>query len=219
MGLDAAVGAWTVVMPVKVLSAAKTRLTDTDAAPAALALAFFTDTLSAVLATPAVAGAVVVTADARVRLLAESAGAVVVDDAAHPGINAAAQWGASHRVDGTGSAVVVSDLPSLTPAALTAALGLAGLSPTSFLADADDTGTTMWFAAPDQPIDPRFGPHSRRAHRESGAVDLVIAHTEHTAALWAARLDIDTADALERALAAGVGPATTHALTAAAAPG
>lgn len=199
-------------MPVKMLSVAKSRLVDADAAPAELALAFFTDTLTAVAATAAVTDIVVVTADAQVRRIAEEAGARVVDDAEHPGINAAAAAGAACATAGNGIAVLVSDLPCLSPGALSTALDLAACHPTCFVADADGTGTTMWFTRVDAPVITRFGPDSRAAHADAGAVDLVDRHPEHVDTLAPARLDIDTSSALERAVTTGVGTATANAL-------
>lgn len=210
------VATWTVVIPVKALPAAKSRLA--VGAPAALALAFLRDTLAAVLATPAVARVVVVTSDETVTQVARDLGALVVDDSLHPGINAAARHGAESAIPGTATAVVVSDLPCLRPETLTIALGAAGLHPCAFLADLEGIGTTMWFGGVDAPVAPRFGRDSRAAHADSGAVDLVAAHPDLAEPLTAARLDIDTADALEHARAVGVGAATAAALAALGAP-
>lgn len=210
--MDVRVAPWTVVIPVKALPHAKTRLAADVATPADLALAFLRDTLTAVQATASVERAVVVTADPVVAALAGQAGAMIVDDSAHPGINPAAQHGADHRAPGSGIAVIVSDLPCLTPDALTAALDAADGHPRAFLADLDGTGTTMWFAAPEAPVEPRFGVQSRSAHAEAGDVDLVAAHPALADALLPARLDIDTVAALDRAIIVGVGSATAEAL-------
>ena len=111
--MDVRVALWTVVIPVKALPGAKTRLAGDVATPADLAVAFLRDTLTAVLATPEVVRTVVVTCDATVWALALEAGATVVDDSAHPGINPAARHGAEERAPGSGLAVLVSDLPCL----------------------------------------------------------------------------------------------------------
>lgn len=203
---------WTVVIPVKALPHAKTRLAADVATPADLAIAFLRDTLAAVRATPSVERTVVVTTDPVVSALAEQAGAIAVDDSAHPGINPAAQHGAKHRAPGSAIAVIVSDLPCLTPDALTAVLDAAAGHPSAFLADLDGTGTTMWLAAPEAPVDPRFGVRSRTAHADAGAVDLVAANPALADALVPARLDIDTVAALDRAVEVGVGDATAEAL-------
>jgi 2-phospho-L-lactate guanylyltransferase len=210
--LDVRVAPWTVVIPVKALQHAKTRLAADVPTPADLAIAFLRDALASVLATPSVQRTVVVTADPVVAALAEKAGATVVDDSAHPGINRAAQHGAAHRAPGSAIAVIVSDLPCLTPGALTVALDAASGCRHAFLADLDGTGTTMWFAAAEAPVDPHFGLHSRAAHADAGAVDLVAAHPDLADALVRARLDIDTVAALDRAVDVGVGEATAAAL-------
>lgn len=203
---------WSVVFPVKVLAAAKSRLSAGSSAPGELALAFFRDALAAAVATPRVRRVVVATSDERVRATAEAAGAVVIDDDGHPGINAAARWGARHCGDGHGIAVLVSDLPCLTPLALDVALGAAEMHATSFLADLDGTGTTMWCATVPDPVDPHFGSESRRAHLAAGAVDIVAEHPALLADLERARCDVDTDLALQRARDLGVGAATRSAL-------
>ncbi|MGW4502781.1 2-phospho-L-lactate guanylyltransferase, partial [Micromonospora sp. NPDC004336] len=88
---------WTVVVPVKPLAAAKSRLR--GALPAvpheALALALAADTVAAVRACPAVAGVLVVTDDPRVAAAARRAGATPLPDAPGAGLNAALRHGAS----------------------------------------------------------------------------------------------------------------------------
>jgi 2-phospho-L-lactate guanylyltransferase len=204
--------AWSVVFPVKVLSAAKSRLATGSRAPGELALAFFRDALAAAVATPRVDRVIVATSDERVRAHAESLGAVVLDDDGHPGINAAARWGAAHCSGSRGVAIIVSDLPCLTPLSLETALAAAEQHPTSFLADLDGTGTTMWCATAPRAVDPHFGQSSRTAHLAAGAVDLVAVHEDLLPVLEPARCDVDTDPALQRARDLGVGPATRSAL-------
>lgn len=206
MGLDDRVTAaldWTVVMPVKSLAAAKSRLAHPS--PHALSLAFLLDALDAVLATPGVAEVIVVTADPEVMAVASDAGCRIVDDHGHPGINAAAAWGAAHRGADRGVAVTVSDLPCLTPAACETALRLAAQHATSFLPDADGQGTTMWFGTPGHDVRTCFGVGSRAAHTGAGAVDLVVQHPGDADALLPARRDVDTLADLTDARRVGVG--------------
>lgn len=212
---DDATRAWSVVFPVKALSEAKSRLLSGSTTPGELALAFFRDALAAALATASVGQVVVATSDARVRAIAEHAGAVVIDDRGHPGINAAARWGARHCSVDRGVAVIVSDLPCLTPRSLETALAAAEQHATSFLADLDGTGTTMWCGTAPQAVDPHFGSDSRLAHLASGAVDLIVEHPFVVDELTQARCDVDTDEALRRARDLGVGPATLAALSAA----
>ena len=203
---------WTVVLPVKVLSAAKSRLAAVSPTASELAFAFCQDTLDAALASPLVAEVVVATSDERVGSLASARGCRVVSDADHPGINPAARQAATMRSGTGGLAIVVSDLPALTPTALTSVLATATGYPMSFLADADGTGTTMWFSSAGKDVEPHFGLASRAAHNEAGAVDLVAVHPAMSGSWSAARRDVDTDAALADAIAMGVGTCTTAAL-------
>jgi 2-phospho-L-lactate/phosphoenolpyruvate guanylyltransferase len=227
MGLDESVtppsvdvratGGWAVILPVKGLSAAKSRMAAGPREPGELALAFFRDALTAALATPRVAQVIVATSDDRVRAAAESAGAVVIDDAGHAGINAAARWAAAHWAAAPDAptshvAVMVSDLPCLTPDALDAALGLAEGHPASFVTDLDGVGTTLWCATEGHAVDPHFGPGSRAAHLAAGAVDLVAAHPSAGTRLEPLRCDVDTEAALQHARGLRPGAATLAAL-------
>lgn len=201
------------VLPVKPLSVAKSRL-----GPGAghslepLALALFQDTATAVLACPSVGSVIVVTRDDRVAAWATDHRCRAVDDSRHPGINAAARWGAGFAAEESGIAVLVSDLPCLSAAALDAVLALGEGHDLSFLADADGTGTTMWLAAAGQPVEPRFGPQSRAAHRAAGHADLVDDAAADPALLARARRDVDTQADLAAAARLGLGSATAAAL-------
>jgi 2-phospho-L-lactate guanylyltransferase len=188
---------------------AKTRL-DPEGRRGALALAFFRDCLAAVLACPRVGAVIIVTSDRVIASIAQRDGCLVVDDADHPGINAAAGWAVQIAGAPAPVAVMVSDLPCLTPAAMTVVLDAALQSPTSFLADADGTGTTMWLRATGTGIDSRFGPQSAAAHRDGGAAD--ISATIGAADVAPARRDVDTDEDLARAIDLGVGPHTRDAL-------
>lgn len=194
---------WTAIIPVKSLASAKSRLT--HARPGDLALAFLLDVVAALQSTPSVVDIIVVTSDPDVSAAALAAGARVVDDSRHPGINAAAAWGARNRRHPGGTAVLVSDLPCLTADSCALALALAGEYRTSFLPDAEGTGTTMWCATEGQDVRTAFGVDSRRAHAAAGAVDLMEHHPQSAAGLVPARRDVDTPDDLAAAIALGVG--------------
>ncbi|MDP1876517.1 MAG: 2-phospho-L-lactate guanylyltransferase [Actinomycetota bacterium] len=205
---------WTVVMPVKSLSLSKTRLDpDRVGAGESRALAFFLDTASAALCTDAVARVVVASADPVIAAAAGALGCDVVDDDGHPGINAAAAWAATVLGVSADTAVIVSDLPCLTPSALTAVLRAVPETGASFVPDASGTGTTMWIAAGSVPIDCEFGPDSAAAHRAAGAVDLADETGPH-APIASARRDVDTDADFAAALALGVGPHTRALLEA-----
>ncbi|MCW2583898.1 MAG: cofC, partial [Klenkia sp.] len=91
-----AVQRWSVVVPVKRLGLAKTRLgpATTRAAHEGLVLALLGDTLEAALASPAVGTLWVVTDDPRVAAAAVGAGARVAPDVPGAGLNAALVHGA-----------------------------------------------------------------------------------------------------------------------------
>lgn len=211
--------AWSAIVPVKPLPAAKTRLSmpiDSGIATAELAVAFLCDVLAALADTPAVAQALVATSDPVVAGVAESCGAVVVDDSGHAGINAAGRWAASQASVAGPLVVLVADLPCLTPRALSHVLDAAVDHPVAFVADADGTGTTMWTSLTPLANESHFGPGSRAAHRVSGAVDLVARVPADAAGPWLpARLDVDTVADLARARSLGLGPASAALLSAA----
>ncbi|MBI3687023.1 MAG: 2-phospho-L-lactate guanylyltransferase [Actinobacteria bacterium] len=207
---------WAVVLPVKRLERAKTRLRDATGSPEdhqALALALALDTARAALACPGVVRLVVVTDDERARLPLRELGAHVVPDLPGQGLNAALAFGADQAATGTaglaGTATGVcglsADLPALRPEDLADALAEAGRHRRSFVADATGTGTTLLAASPGTSLDPRFGPRSRWAHLASGA-------TELTGPWRSLRRDVDTAEDLAHARELGVGPATEAAL-------
>ncbi|MET9775004.1 2-phospho-L-lactate guanylyltransferase [Streptomyces sp. NPDC006367] len=198
---------WTLVVPVKTLARAKSRLADTadDGMRPVLALAFAQDTVAAALACPAVADVAVVTDDARAGRELAGLGARVVADEPGDGLNAALAHGAAAvRAARPRSAVAAlnADLPALRPAELTRVLTAATQFRRAFLSDAAGIGTTLLAAAPGQELLPAFGPDSRVRHRASGAVELLLGTVDSV------RQDVDTGADLRTALALGVGPRT-----------
>lgn len=193
---------WTAVVPVKRMGAAKSRLR--GAVPAArhqeLALAMLADTVAAVLASPEVGEALVVTDDPAATATARLAGARAVPDRPDAGLNAAFRHGAD-ELAGPGRArfALAGDLPALRPEELTAALR--SVRGRSFVADAAGTGTVLLAVPEDVDLDPRFGPGSAAAHEGSGAEPL-------TGDWPGLRQDVDTADDLRAVLALGAGPRT-----------
>lgn len=198
---------WSIVVPVKRLPLAKTRLRGAGTSLAqrhALALALATDTVNAAGRCPTVARIVVVTDDPDAARALSRAGALIVGDEPDAGLNPALAHGAGHAArlaPGDGVAVLSSDLPALRPAELGAALAAAGQYPRSFLPDAAGTGTTMLAVLPGVALDPRYGPGSRAAHQTSGAVEL-------TGDWPSLRRDVDTPDDLAAAARLGLGSAT-----------
>ena len=131
---ESALFPWTVVMPVKVLAHAKSRLAVlAGQRRCELALALASDTVSAVVACPEVARVLVVTSDAMAGPRLAALGAHVVGGepaGAAGGLNAALRYGASvasSRWPGSGVAALAADLPALRPAELGRALRAAGL--------------------------------------------------------------------------------------------
>ena len=197
---------WAVVIPVKRLGRAKTRMS-TRPAPqrSALALAFALDTVRAALDCPPVATVLVVTDDDEVRAATVALGATSVDDEPDAGLLAAIGIGAEvarRASPGRAVAALVADLPCLRPDELDRALSAAGAVDRGFVADAAGIGTTLLTARPGHRLEARFGVRSRAAHAASGAVEL---HPAHATGL---RRDVDTEVDLWDAQRLGVGPAT-----------
>ncbi|MFF0436938.1 2-phospho-L-lactate guanylyltransferase [Streptomyces sp. NPDC004327] len=198
---------WSLVVPLKPLARAKSRL-----APAVggslrrlLALAFAEDTVAAVLACPAVRDVAVVTDDPAAAGALAALGARIVPDAPAAGLNGALAHGARAVRAGRPRARVAAlnaDLPALRPAELARVLSVAGQFPRAFLADAAEIGTTFLSAGPGAELEPAFGGASRRRHLSSGAVEIRLAGVDSV------RRDVDTGEDLAAALALGVGPRT-----------
>jgi 2-phospho-L-lactate/phosphoenolpyruvate guanylyltransferase len=208
---------WSLVVPVKVLALAKSRLTGL-AGPrrAELALAMAADTVAAAVSCAAVGAVVVVTDDDGAAAELSAVGAVVVPDEPGAGLNAALEFGAAWsatRWPEWGRAGLAADLPALAPAELGRALAAASGLPSAFVPDADGTGTTLYTAGPDTAFWPRFGPGSRAAHRAGGAVELDLP------SLDGLRRDVDTPADLRDAAGIGLGPRTAAVAGALAAPG
>ncbi|MEU5957650.1 2-phospho-L-lactate guanylyltransferase [Streptomyces sp. NPDC047525] len=201
---------WTLVIPLKPLERAKSRLTATtgDTLRPGLALAFAQDTVAAALACPAVRDVVVVTDDGLAGRELAALGARIVRDEPAGGLNAALAHGtAAVRTGRPQSAVAAlnADLPALRPMELARVLDRAAAFPRSFLADAAGIGTTLLSAAPGSELRPAFGAASRSRHAASGAVELPLE------GVGSVRQDVDTGDDLRAALALGVGPRTATA--------
>ena len=195
---------WTVVIPVKSPAAGKSRLVPgvTDAARAALARAFALDTIAAALAARSVARVIVVGDDPDLADGAEFLAEPGADGGGgERGLLPAIRHGIAHaRAEAPGAvAVLLGDLPALTPDELDAALDAAAGHPLAFVRDADGTGTTLATAAAGVPFDPQFGPGSGARHAAAGFVEL-----EASGAAGLTR-DVDTVDGLETVLHHGVG--------------
>lgn len=193
---------FTLLVPIKDGRGAKSRLgVDGDGQRRSLMAAFARDAVSAARACPLVE--VVIVGDAGI---AHELGVAAVPDEGEGDLNRALTR-AAERVgrDDRGLAVMLADLPCLLTTDLTGALRAASeLGGRAFVADAQQTGTTLLVAAIGSSLDPRFGAGSAAAHRASGASEL-------TADLASLRLDVDTTEDLAAALRFGVGAQTAGA--------
>jgi 2-phospho-L-lactate/phosphoenolpyruvate guanylyltransferase len=190
---------WTVLVPVKDLDRAKSRLR--GALPGVphrdLVLALVLDTLAAALACPAVAAVLVISSDETVAAAARELGAKVLPDTPDAGLNPALAHGAA-AAGGGPLAALAGDLPALRAYDLAATLRAVTIR--GYVRDAAGTGTTLLATPAGTALDPRFGPDSARSHAESGAVEL--------AAAGSLRRDVDTATDLAAAARLGLGPRT-----------
>jgi len=197
---------WSLVVPVKVLAHAKSRLA-VLAGPhrAALALAMAADTVAAALACPVVARVIAVTDDARAARVLAGLGALVTGDEPDEGLNPALRHGAAlaaSRWPGSGTGALAADLPALRPAELSLALRAAARWEHAFVPDASGAGTTLYAARPGAEFRPRFGPRSAEQHRAAGAAELLLP------GLASLRRDVDQPTDLRAAAGLGVGPRT-----------
>ncbi|MFV8129748.1 2-phospho-L-lactate guanylyltransferase [Streptomyces syringium] len=210
---------WTLVVPVKPLALAKSRLAGgTGRLPRpALALAFALDTVGAALTCRAVRDVVVVTDDRRAGAELSALGAWVLSEpTGGGGLNSALAHGARTartRWPHTGVATLNADLPALRPAELGRVLDSAAEFPRAFLADAAGIGTTLLSATAGNELAPAFEGRSRARHRASGAREIELTGVDSV------RQDVDTEQDLRTALALGVGPHTAAAAGRATAPG
>lgn len=193
---------WSLVIPVKTLVAAKTRLAAaTGPHRTRLAVAVACDTVAAALSCPLVSWVIVVTADPAAAGPLRALGADVVPDPDR-GLNTALRTGAAHAVrlapDGPVGALQ-ADLPALRPHELATVLDAAAEFDQSFVPDALDVGTTFYGVRPAVPFTPRFGGESRAKHLAGGAKELCLDGIESV------RRDVDTPDDLRAAIALGLG--------------
>jgi len=197
---------WSLVVPVKVLAEAKSRLAAL-AGPyrPQLALAMAADTVAAALACVDVARVIAVTDDEDAARLLAGLGAVVTPDEPGNGLNAALRHGAllaSARWPESGIGALAADLPALRPAELSLGLRAAARWPQAFVPDAAGSGTTLYAARPGFAFSPRFGPGSAERHRAAGAAELSLP------GLASLRRDVDAPPDLREASDLGIGPRT-----------
>jgi 2-phospho-L-lactate guanylyltransferase len=202
---------WAVVVPVKRLELAKTRLSVQPNLRRELALAMATDTVLACLHTAGVVDVVVVTDDELAGPAMRALGANVVPDEPDAGLNPALIHGigVARTRHSTASVVVLSsDLPSLTPEALRPLLDRAASLQAACVADAAGTGTTVLALGTASSSSPSFGAGSWQRHVDAGAVDLTAYADPRL------RRDVDTTADLADAMRLGCGAATVTVVSA-----
>ncbi|UYP17611.1 2-phospho-L-lactate guanylyltransferase [Rhodococcus sp. Z13] len=199
-----------VLVPVKALGLAKSRLSDvlTARERAELVLAMMRDTVSAAMAAGDVA-VTVITGDERVAGAARACGAEVFPDPVAPGspdpLNSALRAAARRVRESVPDAELVAlqaDLPALRPEEFARAREVARGSGSAVVTDHTAGGTTALFHCVPGSMPPlHFGPDSARLHVAAGAVAVPDA-------VPGLRLDVDTIADLVAAARLGVGEAT-----------
>ncbi len=201
-------GSWGVVVPVKRLALAKTRLSPYgDEARAALALAFAADVVEQALSCPEVGDVLVVTDDPIAAGVLAGLGARIEPDDPGAGLNPALQHGVDRLRSsgaGRGVATVAADLPAARPGDLAAVLCAVQPGQRAFVTDSGRVGTTLLAAGPGADLHPAYGFGSRAQHLASGATELLAAD--------GLRRDVDTPGDLAIALRLGVGRHTAAAV-------
>ncbi|WP_205877150.1 2-phospho-L-lactate guanylyltransferase [Mycobacterium camsae] len=197
------------IIAVKRLAAAKTRLAPVFSAPTReqVVLAMLMDTMTAAARVRSLRSITVITPDEVAAAAAIELGAQVLADPTPPDdpdpLNSAIT-SAAHAIDIPNIVVLQGDLPALQAPELAEAISAARLYPRSFVADRLGTGTAALCAFGTE-LAPRFGPDSAAQHRRSGAIEL-------TGAWPGLRCDVDTPADLTAARRLGVGPTTARAI-------
>ncbi|MDQ2706628.1 MAG: 2-phospho-L-lactate guanylyltransferase [Actinomycetota bacterium] len=213
-----------VIVPVKLLSRAKSRLRGAadggigaPAAHARLTLALARDTVAAAARAPLVRQVLVISSDPEVISVLAGDGAAVLAEDADRGLNAALEHAARvlrHSQRGSPPVplgALQADLPALRADELDEALHRACAlfvsrnADRAFCADASGAGTTLLVCGPHAALQPRFGSRSAAAHAAGGAVPMD--------GRWPGlRRDVDTVEDLWAAVALGLGSASSEAL-------
>lgn len=198
---------WTVIIPMRALPSAKSRLRAATSGPAAharLVDAIRNDTLAAVAAAERVARIVLAVDRPWVAATTEHHTFIQQGRGLNAAVAQAQVWTQAQWPD-DGVAALVGDLPALRSADLDAALEAAAEHDRCFTSDMWGLGTTMLTARPGVELQPAFGPQSGHRHYEI-AVSLNPAPS--------LQCDVDTVEDLEIAVRLGVGPLTSQFLAA-----
>jgi 2-phospho-L-lactate/phosphoenolpyruvate guanylyltransferase len=191
---------WQVLIPVKPLAVAKTRIDLDPQTRADLALAMCRDVVAATTNAPNVDRVQVISTDPRVAAAVRPLGADLWQ--APPGVRGLnAELSAALTVvpDERGVAMLMADLPCLTSGLIAEILDTAPLNRASFVPDLAEQGTTMLVQPPGIHVTPRFGDQSANVHSA-----IATAMTGDGSWLGAHR-DVDTLHDLEFAARLGAG--------------
>jgi 2-phospho-L-lactate guanylyltransferase len=200
---------WALLVPLKPLRSAKSRLDLPADVRAALVVAMACDTVEVALACPLVDLVLVVADEADGLEPLQRLGAGVVLDPLRQGLNPALRHAATiaaARDSAFGIASLVADVAAVTVDQLTRVLDAAARHLSCFVPDAAGPGTTLVAATQWGSFLPEYGRGSRRLHLGAGLVELVLPD------ITGVRLDIDTTADLAAAAAIGVGPRTRGVL-------
>ncbi len=198
---------WHLVIPVKDHHQGKSRLHPPHGVQRSdLALAIALDTLDAALQVVPARHLVVVSNDEAVGAHATEQGAELVMDPGR-GLNAAIDKGIARTGEEHGpcaGAVLLGDLPALTPDELYDGLRACAAAESSLVPDYEGTGTVLLAHHDITRLQPRFGTGSAARHERSAArLELDLPRL---------RTDVDDDDALAKASDLGVGPHTAAVL-------
>lgn len=193
---------WQLLIPLKPLPVAKSRLDLPPEQRQALVHAFACDVVAAASGCPSVAGIWVVADDSWAGLIPHAA--TQVRDPGG-GLNVALEAGLECLSPRDPAAVVMGDLPCIRSEDLDLVLNevSAILPGAGVVADRDRTGSTLLAGTTE--VSPHFGPDSLARHLNGHAVEV-------GQALPRLSLDVDDTADLRDAARVGPGPATTEAL-------
>lgn len=192
------------VVPVKTLTLAKSRLTGfADDVRRDLVSAFALDAVAAAMSCPGVGSVAVVTDEPELAGLVRGLGCEVLPDEGAGDLNRALHHAVLALGHGGPVAAMLGDLPCLRPADLEQALG--AVQDKGFVADAEGTGTTLVAVRDATTFASYFGAGSRAAHLAAGMAEITLE-------VPSLRRDVDTADDLTVARLLGVGPRTADVL-------
>ena len=135
-----------------------------------LVIAFLIDTVQAALACPLVRAVTVVTDDLAAAHAARRAGADIFSpQLPRPGLNRDLTAFARTTPGDQSLAVLLADLPALTPSELTVALTESACHTTAFARDQQGSGTTLLYSRRADALRPAFGNRSAHRHHTAGA--------------------------------------------------